>query len=259
MTRTARLVVLIIGVVGTGVALVWAMLFMPGFGGTWHPYRDRAAAAALAHVTANAVSSVNFDQRALDTFGEESILLGSVVGVAVLLRPAEGERRRKVKNTGHVLDSTRLLVTLAAPLTLVIGVDVVAHGAITPGGGFQGGVILATGLHLIYVGGRYSAFDRLRPLGAFSQFESVGVIAFAAIGLVGLAAGGAWLGNVVPRGQLAQLLSAGTVPLLNAAVGLAVGGGVVILLAHFLEQRLLSWPPRSDASPTGRSEGEEQI
>jgi len=255
-----RMVVLVIGVAFVGTALVWAALYMPGFGGDWHPYRDHAAAAALAHATANVVSSVNFDQRALDTFGEESILLGAVVGVAVLLRPVEGERRRKPKNTGHVLDSTRLLVVLAAPVALILGIDVVAHGAITPGGGFQGGVILATGLHLLYVGGRYSAFDRLRPLGLFSQAESIGVIAFAAIAASGLAAGGAWLANFVQHGTLAQLASSGTVPLLSGAVGLAVTGSMVVLVAHFLEQRLLVWPPRSEESASAKGdEGEERI
>ncbi|WP_308465188.1 MnhB domain-containing protein [Rathayibacter soli] len=149
-------------------------------------------------------------------------------------------------------------MVVAVPVTLILGVDVVTHGAITPGGGFQGDVILATGLHLMYVGGRYSAFRRLRPLGWFEQAEAIGVIAFAAIGASALALGGAWLANVLPYGALAQLVSSGSVPLLNGAVGLAVAGSMVVLIAHFLEQRHLSWPQRSGGSSSATIESEDR-
>ncbi|WP_125610730.1 MnhB domain-containing protein [Specibacter cremeus] len=152
-----------------------------------------------------------------------------------------------------MLDTTRMLVVVAVPLTLVLGVDVVAHGAITPGGGFQGGVVLATALHLLYVGGHYQDFSRLRPLGLFEQAEAIGVFSYAVVGAVGLALGGAWLANVVPQGTLTQLVSAGTVVLLNGAVGLAVAGSVVVLLSHFLEQRFLSLPAPLQKHDDGES------
>nr|WP_256127900.1 MnhB domain-containing protein [Arthrobacter sp. SDTb3-6] len=142
-----------------------------------------------------------------------------------------------------------MLVVVAVPLTLVLGIDVVAHGAVTPGGGFQGGVVAATALHLIYVGDRYRVFARLRPIGLFEQAEAAGVVAYAAVGVAGLAFGGSWLANILPHGTLARLVSAGTVPLLNAAVGLAVAGSVVVLLSHFLDQRFLSPPPGTRHAP----------
>ena len=91
MSREARYIVLAVGTAALGAALAWAFLLMPTFGGTFHPYRDAAATAALSHATANVVSSVNFDQRGFDTLGEETILLASVVGVAVLLRPLKAQ------------------------------------------------------------------------------------------------------------------------------------------------------------------------
>ncbi|WP_308465199.1 hypothetical protein [Rathayibacter soli] len=106
MTRKLRLAILVVGAAAVGIAMVWAVLYLPGFGGSWHPYRDHAAAAALAHGTANVVSSVNFDQRAFDTFGEESILVASVVGIAVILRPIAGERKKQRAAAGHVLNTT---------------------------------------------------------------------------------------------------------------------------------------------------------
>ncbi len=223
-----------------GLAVMFGLAFgrVPPFGGTTHLYRDLAVPAAVAHHTANVVSSVNFDQRGLDTFGEESILLASVAGVAVLLRPAREESAHKPPRAGRTLESTRLAGYLMLPVTLMAGFDVVAHGQVTPGGGFQGGVILATGWHLLYVTGSFQSLDRLRPLPAFETGEALGALAFGVLGLAGLAAAGAFLANVLPLGSFGQIYSSGLVALLNVAVGLEVACAMVVLLAHFLAQHV---------------------
>jgi multicomponent Na+:H+ antiporter subunit B len=216
-------------------ALVWAMTGLPRFGTAVHPYGSRAVAAAIRQHTANVVSSVNFDQRALDTLGEESILYAAVLGALVLLRRLGGERR-KTPRSGKVLPTTRLLGATLAPITILTGVYIVAHGALTPGGGFQGGVVLATGLHLAYVAVDYRVLQRIRPLSLLEAAEATAAGAFAALGLAGLAAGRAYLENVLPLGTFGQLSSSGLVAVLNAAVGVEVASGVTVLLAQFLEQ-----------------------
>jgi len=239
MTRAARMIVFAVGGLGLAVLLGAAIARMPGFGAAHHPYRTLAAAAALAHGTPNAVSSVNFDQRGFDTLGEEMILVGSVLGAAALLRPAQHECERRVPRGGRVLPATQFAGYALLPVTLALGLDVVAHGHLTPGGGFQGGVILATGLHMAYVAGDYAALQRLRPVHWYSFGEAAGAGAFVALGLAGLAAAGRFMANVLPLGTFRALLSAGTVPLFNVATGCAVACGVVVLLAAFLRQELL--------------------
>ena len=236
MTRRARLVLFLVGAGGVAALFLLAVLGMPEFGAAHHVYRDLAVHAAVLHRTANVVSSVNFDQRATDTFGEETILITSVVAAAVLLRPAEGETERRIPKTGRNLPGTRLLGYVLMPIMLVIGFDLVLHGHVTPGGGFQGGIVLATGLHLLYVAGSYPALDRLRPIAAFDVADSLGAATFAAVGLAGVAFAGSFATNIMPWGTFGQLFSAGTVPVLNVAVGLEVFGGMVVLLAKFLEQ-----------------------
>jgi multicomponent Na+:H+ antiporter subunit B len=224
------------GVMAT--AFVLAVLDMPHFGTTQHLYRDLSVPAAVRQHTANVVSSVNFDQRAIDTFGEESILIASVVGAAALLRPAKDESERRVPDLGRTLESTRLLGYVLVPVTLILGFDVVSHGGTTPGGGFQGGVVLATGLHLLYITGSYPALDRLRPMWAFEVADSLGAASFAVVGLVGLASLGTFLGNFLPKGDFGQILSTGTVQVLSAVVGVEVVGGMVVLLAGFFTQEI---------------------
>jgi multicomponent Na+:H+ antiporter subunit B len=238
MNRTARLVVFGVGCAAVVLLLGAALLRMPAFGAAHHPYRDLAVAAALAHRAPNVVTSVNFDQRGLDTFGEEAILLASVIGATALLRPGKDERRRKPPDAGRMLFATRLAGYVLLPVTLVIGADVVVHGHLTPGGGFQGGVILATGLHLVYVAGSYPALRRLRATSWYEYGEAVGMGAVVALGIAGLVAGAGFLANILPTGQFGALVSAGTVPLFSVAIGIEVASGIVVLLAGFLEQDL---------------------
>jgi multicomponent Na+:H+ antiporter subunit B len=238
MTRATRTLVFLVGAAGTGVLLVLAFLRMPRFGDTLHTYRDASVAVALRQVTPNAISSVNFDQRALDTLGEEIILFGSVIGAATLLRLGKHERRRPVSTSDTALPSTRLLGSLLLPVALLLGLDVIAHGHLTPGGGFQGGVVLATGVHLSYVAGSYRTLRRLRPLDWYTYAESVGAGGFVAVGCAGMLAGVAFLANVLPHGQFGALFSTGTVAVLSVAVGVEVAAGVVVLLAQFLEQAI---------------------
>ncbi|MEU1539396.1 MnhB domain-containing protein [Actinacidiphila glaucinigra] len=225
------------GVAATVLFAGWVLACaeLPPFGGDVHPYGERAVAAALTRHTANAVSSVNFDQRAFDTLGEESVLFAAVLGATVLLRLARDERK-VVPAPRTVLPATRLLGALLLPVALLTGWYVVAHGQLSPGGGFQGGVVLASGLHLAYVAADFRVLGRVRPLAVLEVTDALAAAAFTALGLVGLAVAGAYLANTLPLGAIRDLASGGLVPLVNAAVGVEVGSGVVVLLASFLDQ-----------------------
>jgi multicomponent Na+:H+ antiporter subunit B len=238
MNRTARFVVFGIGCVPLLVLLGFAIARLPVFGGTSHPYRDSTVAAALLRRAPNVVTSINFDQRGLDTFGEEAILLASVIGAATLLRPGKDERVHRPPGAGRMLQGTRLAGYVLLPVSLILGADVIVHGHLTPGGGFQGGVVLATGLHLAYIAGSYPALRRLRPLRWYEYGEAIGMAAVVALGVAGLVTGAGFLANVLPAGTFGQLVSAGTVPLFSIAIGIEVASGVVVLLAGFLEQDL---------------------
>lgn len=247
MTRTGRTVLFLVGAAGVGLLLWLGFAELPAFGHDHHLYRDLAVREAFSHATANVVASVNFDQRALDTFGEETILVASVTGVMALLRPAVEEREYHDSDRRAALDATRFVGYLLLPVTLAMGLDVVLHGHLTPGGGFQGGVVLATGLHLLYITGSFRALDRLRPVNVFDIGEALGAAAFVGIGIAGLITGGAFLVNLLPTGTRGQLLSSGSVPLLNAAVGVAVACGMTVLLAQFLAQEI-TVAPRQERS-----------
>ena len=236
MSRRLRLWVLAGGGAGLAALLTAACLDLPGFGGRSHPYGTRAVRASLARPTAPPLASVNFDQRAYDTLGEMSILFAAVLGCVVLLRQARDEHRERPE-PAEVSRPVRRYALLMVPVALVCGLYVIAHGQLSPGGGFQGGVVAATALHLLYLGADYRALERVRPLGAFEAADALSVCAYAVLGLAGVLAGTAFLANtLLPYGTFNTLSSGGAVPLLNAAVGVEVASAVVVLLANFLDQ-----------------------
>ncbi|WP_181797881.1 MnhB domain-containing protein [Streptomyces sp. WELS2] len=231
-----RLWLLAVGGAGLAALLVAACLELPRFGGRRHPYGDRAVHASLLRHTANTVASVNFDQRAYDTLGEMSILFAAVLGCVVLLRQARDEHRARPE-PAEVARPVRRYALLVLPVALVTGLYVIAHGQLSPGGGFQGGVVAATALHLLYLGADYGALERVRPLGVYETTDALATGAYLVLGLAPVLAGTAFLANtLLPYGTFNTLSSGGAVPLLNAAIGMEVASAAVVLLAHFLDQ-----------------------
>jgi multicomponent Na+:H+ antiporter subunit B len=236
VSRRTRLWLLLAGGAGLTVLLVAACLELPSFGGESHPYGDRAVRASLARHTANTISSVNFDQRAFDTLGEMTILFGAVLGCVVLLRQTRDEHRARPE-PAEVAVPVRRYALVVLPVALLGGLYIVAHGQLSPGGGFQGGVVAATALHLLYLGADYRALERVRPVGLYEVGDALAASAYLVTGLAGLIGTGAFLANtLLPYGTFNTLSSGGTVPLLNAAIGMEVACAVVVLLARFLDQ-----------------------
>ena len=245
MSDRARLTLFGVSLAGLLALLVWGLAGLPDFGdfqGTYGQLLNRVAVPERS--TTDVVTAVNFDYRGFDTLGEEFILFAAVVGVASILRTLRGERVRRPDDdaAGRHVPETSLLVRvtglgLVAP-TILVGIYIVAHGHQTPGGGFQGGVILATALLLIYLSADYMTMRAVGPTWLIELAEGLGAAGFALIGVGGLVFGSAFFENFLGKGTPGELPSAGTIPLSNAAVGLAVTGGFVFMLSEFLQQAL---------------------
>jgi multicomponent Na+:H+ antiporter subunit B len=241
-------VVFWVGACGFAVVFTLAVLGLPHVGAIPHPYAARAIPVALDHQTSNVIGSITFDQRGYDTLGEEFILLTAAVASILLLRRlrTEDEDAGFEHEFGpeHVFEAVRLFGAVLLPVTLLVGVYIVVHGTVSPGGGFQGGVVLATGIHLAYLAGDYHVLERVRPRSTFDVGEAIGSGTYVVVGLIGLLVGGSFLMNVLPFGVIGELQSGGTVLLLNVAVGLEVGSAFTLLVAKFLDQALVVTPNR---------------
>jgi multicomponent Na+:H+ antiporter subunit B len=235
MSRRARLILFgASGLVLAGV-LVWGLTGLPAFGDFQGEYGWILidVAGSERHVT-NVVSAIVFDYRGFDTLGEEFILFAAVMAVALLLREARDERERPRDEVRS--EAVRAIgLSLVGP-TVLLGLFVIAHGYLTPGGGFQGGVAAAAGLLLIYAAGRYRAYRAASPQWLMDAAEGVGVGTIIMVGISALLAGGLFLENVFDLGTKGTLASSGTIAILNGATGLAVAAAVVLLCHEFIEE-----------------------
>jgi multicomponent Na+:H+ antiporter subunit B len=230
-----RLVVFAVSGTVLASLLIWAFTGLPSFGEFQGQYGRilNTVAVSQRHVT-NVVSAVTFDYRGFDTLGEEFILFAAVMGVALLLREARDERERPRDEARS--DAVRGIGLALVGPTVVVGLYVVAHGYLTPGGGFQGGVVLAGALALLYSAGRYRAYRAASPESFVELGEGVGAGGYAAVGIAGMIAGAAYLENVVDHGTTGTLAAGGTIAMLNVAAALAVASALVLLLHEFLEE-----------------------
>ncbi|MFY0576148.1 MnhB domain-containing protein [Cystobacter fuscus] len=253
MNDTTRRAVLLVALLGFAGLYVWGLQGLPPSGeyrGLYGKIINQVVVTER-HAT-DAVTAVTFDYRGFDTLGEEFILFASVMGVAVLLRhqveeeeDAGGERQEQREDESSARAApdpsaaTRVMGLVLVGIIVTFGLYVVTHGQLTPGGGFQGGVILATAPLLVYLAGNPKKFLRIAPPWLVEVGEACGAAGFVLLGLLGLVLGGLYLQNVVPLGPSdPKVTSAGTIPLINLSTGLEVAGGFVLLLSVFLEQVL---------------------
>jgi multicomponent Na+:H+ antiporter subunit B len=246
VSERARLGLFFAGAAGLAALLAWAFTGLPSVGAFNGAYAllINHVVVAQRHAT-DAVTAVNFDYRGLDTLGEEFILFTSVVGLAVLLREQRSERERppshaseehRFQGTSFALQALTLL--LVGPL-VVLALYVDSHGALTPGGGFQGGVIGAAGLLIVFLGGGYLTMRHLSPHALEELAEATGAAGYGLIGLGGLVFAGTFFKNFLGFGTPGELVSAGAIPLSSMAVGLEVTGAFVLLWSEFLDQALI--------------------
>jgi multicomponent Na+:H+ antiporter subunit B len=164
--------------------------------------------------------------------------------MAILGLPPAGSRpgprtpqrtpRLQVERRPEMTLLVRVIIRALLPVLIVFGVYIVSYGHLTPGGGFQGGMILVGAAMSFYLAFGFNIVRRFREE-TLHLGEHLGALAYLTTGLLGLAAGGLFLTNVLPRGWPGTLLSGGTVLVLNLVIGLKVLAGTLLVLLVLLE------------------------
>ncbi len=218
----------------------YAALNLPPWGTYRGPYGDAIARVAVyeRHAT-DVVNAINYDYRGFDTLGEEFILFTAALGVTMLLRREEGVPTRsagKVEDTSGLSMTVRAVCMPALLVMVIFGFYIALHGQLTPGGGFQAGVILAGAPFLIYICHNTEAFRRITSHAVVEVIESVGAGSYALIGISPLLLGVPLLTNIIPLGQTGDVFSSGSIALISACVGVEVTAAFLLVIYTYLEE-----------------------
>ena len=211
-----------IAVVITGAILLYAVIDFPDFGDPGSPPNagvpGGAPAASRYYIqntyrdskVPNLVTAVLADYRGYDTMFETVVILTAGISIFAILRvvrrdddpsaPEPVASDRTIDGDHHRI-IVGITCRIAAPLIQIFALYVVAHGHYSPGGGFQGGVMLGASFILLALSGslretlaRFSERD-------YTRMAFVGILIYAGLGLLPM-----WVGrNFLDYGALSGL------------------------------------------------------
>jgi multicomponent Na+:H+ antiporter subunit B len=187
----------------------------------------------------NVVTDIILNYRGYDTMGEVTVIFTALCAALAILK------RENFYTSFSLLDTSpnktsivvRVIVSLMFPLILLFGMYVILHGEDSPGGGFQGGTVIAASLILftLVFGFRYT-LNKLSPkLREF--FENAAPLTFFLVGILGIMVGIEFLSFMLPifsksyQPQIARLL------LSLIEIGIGIGGGAIFTSLFFSMQR----------------------
>ena len=175
--------------------------------------------------SANLVTAVIVGYRGLDTLGEVVVLFCASTAVVLIL--SLYPLSLNVTRPSTIVSLTSRI--LPAPI-LLLGIYLISHSHISPGGGFPGGAVIASAFLLSMLGGD-GVPGSSRGLAAV---ESLAGLAFGLLGFWGVMRLGQFLNNLVlGTGTPGTLVSAGLIPLISLAIGAKVASELSSVFAAF--------------------------
>lgn len=180
----------------------------------------------------NLVTAIYLDYRLFDSLFEAGILLIAVAGIIWISKHDLNE-----KNVEFMIDrfqTPNLFITfsrLVYPLMLVFGFYVIINGHISPGGGFQGGAIVATGILILY----YINNDRQTNIKQIVTIEKIVYFLLILVAFSSVFTRGVPFTNFIPIANGPDIQSIYLI-LLNVLIGIKVALGLWTIFTAFLRE-----------------------
>lgn len=195
-----------VAVVITGALLLYGVSDFPAFGDPNSPasagVEGGAPSTSKYFITKsygdtkvpNLVTSVLADYRGYDTMFETVVIFAAGLAIFAILRvfnEDEDEKPNETHSEGNTFtdgDHSRIIVgttvRLIVPVIQLFALYVIAHGHHSPGGGFQGGVILGASFIIIALATDLSsALKRFNEVNYF-RLAAVGILIYAGFGVL---------------------------------------------------------------------------
>ena len=187
---------MVVGV--TGAALVYGTLDAPLLGSADAPAHQHVAPRYIERGpievgVPNMVTAVLASYRGYDTLGETVVIFTAGLSVALLLGLHGGSNAASTPERFDQQMVLRVVVKFMIPFILLFAWYVQLHGDFGAGGGFQAGVIFATGIVLYELTFGDLQARRVVPPGWLARLAAAGVLLFGSVGLFSLLRGRAFL------------------------------------------------------------------
>lgn len=178
---------------------------------------------------ANAVTTVVVYFRGFDTLGEIAVLFIASLGIGLMLNT---NTKCDIKAESNFMLQTA--AKLLFPVIMLFGLYVMIYGHLSPGGGFQGGVIIASAVLLLLI----SYKDFHVPHSVIVALETFAGVSYVLIGLIGLIVLDKFLGNFLPNeiSNMGMLISGGIIPIIYIIVGIKVGSEMSMIVQNLLRR-----------------------
>jgi multicomponent Na+:H+ antiporter subunit B len=233
--------------IGLGAAVIMGLVLLaaernfPGFADPGSPASLHLSPYYITQTLAdtavpNMVTSVLADYRGFDTMFETAVIFAAGLAVIAILRRTKRSDRCELPepytiSAGYEDTIIRFVGRQLVPFMQLFALYVVAHGHHSPGGGFQGGVILGASFILLAI-----CYDTRMIIGIMSErsnilLGNIGVLIYAGIGFVCLLLGAnfldySMLSKVLPATDRIMARSHG---MLGIEIGVAIAVMAIVI------------------------------
>lgn len=180
----------------------------------------------------NLVTAIYLDYRLFDSLFEAGILLVAVSGVLWI-----SQHTIKEKNATFMMDKQKtpeLFITfgrLLYPIMLLFGLYIILNGHLSPGGGFQGGAIVATAILILY----YIDISKEIDVQTIITIEKILFLLLLIISSLSFFTRGTLMTNFIPLESDIALKQV-FLYTLNILIGAKVALGLVAIFTSFLKE-----------------------
>jgi len=228
----------LIPVLFVGALLLYAAKDFPEWGSPSAPASDSPVSSHFIANTGvdtevpNMVTAVLADYRGFDTMFETVVVF--IAGMAVIAILKNSGRKKSVRREYEVDAEPDLIVTntvrLLIPVIQIFAFYVLAHGHVSPGGGFQGGVLMGASFILVALSWDLETALARFPMQWTTIVAGLGIVLYAGIGIFSMFLGGEFLDYA----ELAKVFPVSReMARYHAMLGVEIGVGLTLTAIMF--------------------------
>jgi multicomponent Na+:H+ antiporter subunit B len=184
----------------------------------------------------NTVSSIYLGYRLMDTLGETLVLLVAITGTMSILLNLHKQTLESVETESSLSPEKRpqnalrtnlveVVASKLGPIILLFGLYVMLYGHISPGGGFQGGVIVASAIVFLALGTEVKT--KLTNSVVLSRIEAFSFISLILVTTYVVFFTDGFFSSIATD---SPFVSASIIILLNIIIGLKVGTSLAVMI-----------------------------